>query len=1307
MEHNLSFGDWLRQRRRALDLTQEEAARRVGCATVTLKKIEQEERRPSKELAGRLAMVLDVPLAEQPAFIKVARANLAADRLEVSDVPLMAQASRAVTLVRSARAGGEEPPAPGVPPFKGMQAFDETDADRFFGRDGLIATLADRLCNGCFLAVVGASGSGKSSLVRAGLIPTLQRGSTLAHETPPLARSPTWLVHVITPTAHPLEALALSLMRDAESPSATANLINDLARDERILHIVACKLLAQATAAAIPGNGHPSAIRLLLIVDQFEELFTLCRSEAERTAFVDTLLFAVAPETDGPLTVVITLRADFYGHCAHYANLREVLTHRQIYIGPMSWEDLARAIEEPARRGGWTIEPGLVGTILRDVGEEPGGLPLLSHALLETWHRRQGSLLTLDGYAAAGGVQGGIARTAESVYQTLSAIEQEIARRIFLRLTELGEGTQDVRRRAAVSELISRSADGPVVEAVLQMLVGARLITMAEGTVEVAHEALIREWPTLREWLLQDREGLRLQRHLTETASQWELLDREPGELYRGARLVLAGEQAAAHPDELSALEWEFLEASEEHARREEAEREAQRQRERAAERRHAEEQARVVRQLRRRAIYLAGALGLALVAAGVAGIFARRAQASFVASERVRLAAQAHNALDRNESGDLPALLALQALRLGYTAEADAALMRALERGFTRQHFVGHTGPVRGGVAFSPDGQLVLTGSWDTTARLWGRESGQEVRQFSGHSDGVSSVAFSPDGLYVLTGSLDRTARLWETQSGQEVRRFTGHTDAVQSVAFSPDGQYILTGTTDTTARLWDAKSGQEVRRFTGHSAEVSSVAFSPDGRYVVTASRDRTARLWDVKSGQEVRRFTGHSARVSSVAFSPDGRYVVTASGNRDRTVRLWDVKSGQEVRRFTGHSAEVLSVAFSPDGRYVVTASGDGTARLWNAQTGQEGRQLVGHTNSVSAAVFSPDGKFVLTGSEDLTARLWDSERAPEPRRLIGHTAIVRDATFSPDGKYVLTSSDDASVQLWEARTGTRVRQFTGHTSGVNSVVFSPDGRYVLTSSFDQTARLWETESGQEAQQFAGHTKGLQGAAFSPDGLYVLTASEDATSRLWETQSGREVRQFTGHSGPVMSIAFSPDGKYVVTGSWDTTARVWDRESGQELRALIGHSKAVVGIAFSPDGRHIATSSWDATARLWDVETGKQVLSFAGHTDVIPTVAFSPDGKSVLTASWDNSIRLWDSGTGQVRRVFAGHTEDVEVATFSPEGDYVLTGADDATVRLYRLDYHDVIRFTCSLLTRDLTDDEREYYTIPGDDQSCAQT
>ncbi len=457
------------------------------------------------------------------------------------------------------------PPEPGEPPFQGLQYFDEKDAERFFGRETLTAKIVGRLASANFLAVIGASGSGKSSVVRAGVIPALRRGERLADGSLPPTDSGQWDIRILTPSAHPLDALAASLTRDSESMSVLASARADLAKDPNALCLIARRLLSQNEKK-----------HLLLVIDQFEEVFTQCRQEDERQSFIENLLRAIDPTDLQPVMILLTLRADFYTQLAFQDRLRELVSQNQIFIGAMSRDELVRAILQPAALGNWKVQEGLVEVILDDLGSEPGALPLLSHALLETWKRRRGRVLTVSGYTAAGGVRGAIAQTAETVFrQRLSAEQQPIARMIFIKLAEMNEDSPDTRRRATFSELITRATDTSTIDVVLGILTEARLITTGTvepsdtRVVEVAHEALIREWPTLRDWLNQNRQGLILHRQLTEDTNDWIKLDRDSGALYRGVRLKQTREWAEANADLISLAEQEFLDASQKTAHKE------------------------------------------------------------------------------------------------------------------------------------------------------------------------------------------------------------------------------------------------------------------------------------------------------------------------------------------------------------------------------------------------------------------------------------------------------------------------------------------------------------------------------------------------------------------------------------------------------------------------------------------------------------------------------------------------------------------------------------------------------------------
>lgn len=1279
-----NFGDLLRFLRRRVSLTQMELANAVGYSHTQISRLEQNLRLP------------DIPTIES-SFVYA---------LGLEDEPKVV--ARLLELAANVRR--EDAPASGLCPYKGLNFYDESDADLFVGREALTTRLVERILSMSlrpgsgqassgeatkerFLAVVGASGSGKSSLIRAGLVPALRWNKT----------SSDWVSYVFTPTEHPLESLALTLTQ--ENGASAETLIRVMACDTQSLRIFVSQHI-----------GLKRKARLVLVVDQFEELFTLCRSEEERASFIGNLLTA-SVDADSPLIVVITLRADFYASCADYPSLREALASQQEYIGAMNDEELQRAIEEPARRGRWELESGLVNLLLHDVGNEPGALPLLSHALLETWQRRRGRMMTLSGYTSSGGVRGAIAETAETVFTDQFTREQQsIARRIFLRLTEFSDetSTADTRRRATFNELILKPEESDITHAVLNTLADARLITTSEDAAEVAHEALIREWPTLRRWLEENRDGLRLHRQLTEAAQDWHELSRSEDMLFRGARLAQAREWAASHTVDMNTLELEFLDASQAWADHDAAERERQRQRELETAQKLAETEHRSAKQLRRRAIYLAGALFFVMIAALAAGFFANRnstlaiqnasiaqtAQANFTRSEAQHLAAEANNLMLSNGDPNLIALLAIRSLDLQYTQSGDAVLTSLTSLPSPPRVLKGHVGDTFD-IAISPDGKYVAAGGADQTSYLWDFATGETIHVFKGHTAEVTGVAYSPDGKYVATASYDRTARLWDVVTGETVRIFTGQSDKIECVTFSPDGKYILT-TGPGEGRVWDVATGETVHLITDDPQYVFFRArYSPDGKYFAIAIQDKTVRLYDAATGEQVRVFE-HPDRVDAVAFSPDGKTIATTS--YDKKARLWDLGTGQVIREFVGHQDSFNDIRFSPDGRFLLTANLDHTARLWDVATGGTLRIFGGIDTAVQAALFTPDGMFVLTTNRQ-DVDIWSLKTSPAGMIFIGHNQPVRKASFSPDGMRVVTASNDFTARIWDAASGQTLMILNGHTADVTDAIYSPDGKMILTGSADKTAKLWDAATGSEIRTYRGHTDELSKVLFSPDGKYIITTSNDGTAKVWETESGKLIVTYTNqNSGQILRAAFSPDGKTVATTGEDHTARIWDPMTGQDLMVFKGHTDIVTGVAFSPDGKYLLTSSWDHTVRLWDVASGKELRQFLGHTGTVSGAAFSPDGKYIVTSGADRTARFWDVQTGQELRRFAGHMDDIRFVSFSPDGKYILTASQDGTARLWLVDLQETISAVCAVLTRDLTPEEQTQFEIVDSGPTC---
>jgi WD40 repeat protein len=1120
------------------------------------------------------------------------------------------------------------------PPYPGLLAFDEADAAIYFGRDDEIRRLIERFnarrAQGGekLLLVLGGSGSGKSSLLRAGVVPRLKRDPHNWIVLPPFR-----------PQLHPLDELAQSIAnglgqaadwrqwRDAISGGDLTHSLSDLARDLRAAH--------KQTEAQI-----------LVVIDQGEELFTGSAPDQAEQFFrvVNTLL------GEGlPFLAAMSLRSDYLGRLQQESRLQAPF--EQFSLKPMPLERVREIIEGPAKVTGIGVDDGLVTAAIADARTEDA-LPLLAFALRELYDRfASGGRLTAESYRALGDPQAqlsplenAVRRRADEVLAAAKPAPEDLQalKEAFIpAMVRVNPEGEYVRRPAAVDALPPRAL--PLID----RLAKARLLTILDEqgvkTVEVAHEALLRKWPLLRGWLDEEREFLVGKAQLEQDLLDWERA--APGQksdaLLTGLKLTRARLWLLAKPHQLTPHEREFIQASLARHDAEVAQRESARRR--------------VLRGT------LAAAVVLAVVA--VAALWEwrqERIEKSEAISRQFAAQSMQHSATDLGGAMQD----AVAAAESAHTSEAEIALSTALTG--PRERFILHHKAEVPFAAFSPDGSRIVTASADNTARVWDTADGHLLLTLAGHTDAVVSAAFSPDGKHIVTASFDHTARVWDAGDGHLLFTLTGHTDSLFCSVFSPDGSRIVTTSLDKTARVWDAANGQLLSTLAGHTAIVATAAFSPDGKQIVTASADKTARVWDVATGRPLFTLAGHTDAVVSAAFSFDGKQIVTASA--DKTARVWDAASGRALFTLAGHSGIVWSARFSPDSKQIVTASNDDTAKVWNAADARLLSTLAGHSGSVPSARFSPDGNRIVTASADHTARVWDAADGRLQATLTGHTEGVDFAAFSPDGKHVVTAADDGTARLWDVFDSQVLSTLAGHTDTVWSANFSPDGSRVVTASEDSTARVWDAQNGQPLFTLTGHIAALSSAVFSPDGKRIVTASYDETARIWDTADGHLLFTLTGHTSGVLSAAFSPDGSRVATAGNDHTARVWDAGNGQPLLTLTGHTDAVESANFSPDGKRIVTASFDHTARVWDAGNGHLLFTLTGHTAPLCGAVFSPDGKFIVTAGTDNTARVWDAGNGHLLFTLAGHTNSVLTAVFSGDGKFIVTASVDTTARIW---------------------------------------
>lgn len=1238
-----------------------------------------------------------------------------------------------------------------VNPYVGLSAFQEENAPFFFGRERAATDIAQR-CQSSphVVTVIGNSGAGKSSLVFAGVLPTLRKEN--------------WLIMTLRPGRQPFEALSLALTDLLETHSEREHLLEsqELAKDLQQHKLELTTIISRVL------SKH-SQRRFLIVVDQLEELFTITEGESEAAKFLEVLLNAVQ-QLQGQLSLIVTLRADFIGALLEYPPILTMLQETRYFLGPMTQDELRQAILEPAKKQGVSFEAGLVERILDDVAGQEGSLPLLEFALTQLWEKQENNTLTHQAYDAVGGVEEALANHADATFNALSEEEQTLAKKVFLQLVYPGTGQEDTRRIATREEL----EDAWEVVQKLASYPARLLVTgyseIGEQTAEVSHEALIRRWGMLRAWMGDYRAFRTWQERLRQDVKLWSEQQQTEATLLRGYRLDEAAQRMTQYGDLLSSHERDFIGQSLALRERENAEREQQRQEQlesleklasEETSRRKAE-QARV--RLRTNALWLLTLLGCV---AGVLAIlsYTARNQAVAARNEATALLPKLLSSVALNTDEATPQrslLLALEADRIATqnndpkTSDVQRVLRQLVSE--TGGMALPHSARVSV-TRFSSDGRYLATLGGDGSVRLWDmttptREAtvtlevtarairfSHDGQWFSASSDEgqvlfwnlakleakptlvldtkteVELLKLSPDGAWLVTSPKDQTLSLWQLNGYRGPRLQTTLTvfeDVLVDAAFSPDSRWLVTVSRDNIVRLWDTETWQLVQQFPIDASALVpfSVGFSDSGAwFAVVLNNDEAGQvlLWNLKA---VNTFTpiplSLETAVKSLAFQHEDQWL--AVSGTDGLIQLYQLeateKSGLPTMTLQGHTETVFDLAFSRDGRFLASASKDKTVRLWLLTPQTENAKaplslvLRGHEGNVLTATFSPDSRWLVTGSEDQTARLWDlSLPGPDLTVLPGHGDGERRTDISPDGTLLASGNMDGTVYLQNLSDTATSTALGKHDSWVESVAFSPQGNWLVSASDatnggERTLELWNRSKQPYSPTpfpLTKDSKTIFDIAFSSDGKLLASAGEDKSAQLWNINDlSKPVSVFSGHDDIVTDVALSRDNKLLATASFDSFIRIWDiNKSNEPIQTLEGHKDGVRTLAFSPDGELLATGGQDGIIKIWSTNNWEVAKTLVAGSRTW-ALAFSPDGQTLATANGDGTLGLWQRDTEGLE-LLQGHTKTNWSVSFSQDGKWIVTSSEDGTVRFWPASIESVRGLACQKAGRNLTKEE----------------
>ncbi|OAB57660.1 hypothetical protein AY600_00655 [Phormidium willei BDU 130791] len=1130
-------------------------------------------------------------------------------------------------------------------PYRSLYSFTPNDSDVFFGRDFFIDKLYKATQKHHFISLLGASGSGKSSVILAGLVPKLQKESR-------------WKFTHFRPGQNPFQSLSAALVPLYASEVDSTDL---LTQSNKLAKALQSGEISLSLVLDTIQKKHPQD-QLLLICDQFEEIYTLHQGNSICRKFLDCILeYLEQSKYQSYVVWIIAMRADFLGDALSYRPFAKYLDDGEVKLGSMSREELREVIEKPIQNSGVTFEVGLVERILDDINDQPGNLPLLEFALTELWSQRNSASLSHTTYEKIGGVEGALARHANQIYSKFKAKDKKKIKQIFIQLVYPENTNKDTRRSATKKELGGDKNWHLVTHLANDRLIVTSRNLQGEELVELAHESLIYYWDKLQEWINENRQFRAWQEQLRVAKKQWEATNYDVGSLLRGVALVEAEKQLHNRPSELY-NEADFITKSKE-------------------------------RKTYDNGVYLAITI-FSFVAISIIFLLTGRAYKQQKQSEINRaesLARQSMSLLDNDK--DLDALLqAIEAGNIVRRQQVDnpvvqSALLRNLYEGREINRLQGHNGGVTS-ISFSPNGRLIASAGSDRTIRVWDSQSGKEIQRLAGNTSTVASLSFSPDGQRIVSGSQDGIIKLWELETGNVIHRIEAHSRGMTGLDFSSTGDFIVSGSRNSTAKIWDSETGEIIKTFRSDN-NIFEISLSPDEKILATAGY-WGIDLWDLETGDKLKTFDGNTSPIYSVDFSRDGKLI--AAGDYNTNVTLWDVETGSKIQTLRDHQDTVYSVKFSPIEQTIASGSGDKNLIIWDLRTGAERMTIRGQNRGIYNMDFNPRGDLIAI-DDGGTIRLIDISPKPDNMRYTepvnrrnygynfrGHTSIVSSLTFSPNHPVLASASYDGSIQIWDWQTP-EIQDVKEEESAMTAIGFSPDSRLLLSGADDGTVKLWEVSeddgtvklwevSEREYAKLAQHNSAISTVAFSPNGEVFASASSDGIVKIWNLGQPQEIMRFRGQPDGISNIAFSSDNRQLAAGGDDGSIEIWDLETTRpvSVHTIPAHQERVSGLIYDLDENTLTSSSHDGTIKVWDLETGREIDTFFSQELAITAISFSPSGQVAASSSSDGTIRLFNRSNGDEIYTFKAHTHRVNAIGFSPKGEVLASAGGDEIVKLW---------------------------------------